>query len=56
MYLGVDYYPEHWNEDMLEEDLNNKEIDGKYTLSSIFYLKGHYVTFKPVENFCIIVI
>ena len=23
MYLGVDYYPEHWNEDMLEEDLNN---------------------------------
>ena len=23
MFLGVDYYPEHWNEDMLEEDLNN---------------------------------
>lgn len=23
MYLGVDYYSEHWNEDMLEEDLNN---------------------------------
>ena len=23
MYLGVDYYPEHWNKEMLEEDLNN---------------------------------
>lgn len=23
MFLGVDYYPEHWNEDMLQEDLNN---------------------------------
>ena len=23
MYLGVDYYPEQWNEEMLEEDLNN---------------------------------
>ena len=23
MFLGVDYYPEHWNENMLEEDLNN---------------------------------
>ena len=23
MLLGVDYYPEHWNEDMLQEDLNN---------------------------------
>ena len=22
----------------------------------IFYLQGHYVTFKPMENFCIIVI
>lgn len=25
-------------------------------LSSFFYLQGHYITFKPVENFCIIVI
>lgn len=23
MYLGVDYYPEHWKSEMLEEDLNN---------------------------------
>ena len=23
MYLGVDYYPEHWKNEMLEEDLNN---------------------------------
>lgn len=23
MYLGVDYYPEHWDEKMLEDDLNN---------------------------------
>ena len=23
MYLGVDYYPEHWNENMLNEDLDN---------------------------------
>ena len=23
MYLGVDYYPEHWDEDMIEEDLDN---------------------------------
>ncbi|TKX32183.1 beta-galactosidase [Campylobacter aviculae] len=23
MFLGVDYYPEHWDKDMLEEDLNN---------------------------------
>lgn len=23
MYLGVDYYPEQWNEDLIENDLNN---------------------------------
>ncbi len=23
MYLGVDYYPEHWDENMIDEDLNN---------------------------------
>ena len=23
MYLGVDYYPEQWNEDLIESDLDN---------------------------------
>ena len=23
MYLGVDYYPEHWDENMIDEDLDN---------------------------------
>ena len=23
MYLGVDYYPEHWDENMLDNDLDN---------------------------------
>ena len=23
MYLGVDYYPEHWDENMIDKDLNN---------------------------------
>ncbi|SCH08055.1 beta-galactosidase [Romboutsia sp. 1001713B170207_170306_H8] len=23
MYLGVDYYPEHWDENMIDDDLNN---------------------------------
>ena len=23
MYLGVDYYPEHWDKNMIDEDLNN---------------------------------
>lgn len=23
MYLGVDYYPEHWDKSMIDEDLDN---------------------------------
>jgi hypothetical protein len=23
MYLGVDYYPEHWDKNMIDEDLEN---------------------------------
>ena len=26
MYLGVDYYPEHWNENMLNEALKELKL------------------------------
>ena len=36
---------------------DDRQVSVKVTyLQVIFYLQGHYVIFKPVENFCIIVI
>ena len=38
----------------MEEEIDLKDI--LFDISFFTYLQGHYVTFKPVENFCIIVI
>jgi len=32
MYLGVDYYPEHWSRDMIDEDLNRIVASGANTI------------------------
>lgn len=49
MYLGVDYYPEHWNDDMLDHDLErivalgaNTVRIGEFAWHLMESVEGHY--------------
>ena len=47
MNVGTDYYPEHWDESLWEEDLNRMLANGVETIRMTFLMRSWRSRRKP---------